>query len=56
MRLASLLALALLVGGCATPLGVQRADPQSVHRELTGNVLSTGELSDFTQTPCAAAT
>jgi pimeloyl-ACP methyl ester carboxylesterase len=43
-----LLAL-LLAAGCATPIGVERADPQSVHRELTGNVLSTGELSDFTQ-------
>jgi pimeloyl-ACP methyl ester carboxylesterase len=46
--LCGLLAL-LLAGGCATPVGVERADPQSVHRELTGNVLSTGELSDFTQ-------
>jgi hypothetical protein len=46
--LCGLLAL-LLAAGCATPIGVQRADPQSVHRELTGNVLSTGELSDFTQ-------
>jgi pimeloyl-ACP methyl ester carboxylesterase len=44
----ALLAL-LLAAGCATPVGVERADPQSVHRELTGNVLSTGELSDFTQ-------
>jgi pimeloyl-ACP methyl ester carboxylesterase len=43
-----LLAL-LLVAGCATPISVERADPQSVHRELTGNVLSTGELSDFSQ-------
>jgi hypothetical protein len=39
----------LLAAGCAAPVGVERADPQSVHRELTGNVLSTGELSDFTQ-------
>jgi pimeloyl-ACP methyl ester carboxylesterase len=47
---AALLAvLALLLAGCATPVGVERADSQSVHRELTGNVLSTGELSDFTQ-------
>ncbi|HET6518964.1 MAG TPA: hypothetical protein VFG47_03985, partial [Geminicoccaceae bacterium] len=46
---ALLLALVLpLAGGCATPIGVERADPQAVHRELTGNVLSTGELSDFT--------
>ena len=29
----------LLASGCATPVGVERADPQSVHRELTGNVL-----------------
>jgi pimeloyl-ACP methyl ester carboxylesterase len=41
--------IALLEGGCATPVGVERADVQSVHRQLTGNVLSTGELSDFTQ-------
>ena len=47
-RLCGLLAL-LLAAGCATPIGVDRADPQSVHRELTGNVLSTGELSEFTQ-------
>jgi pimeloyl-ACP methyl ester carboxylesterase len=39
----------LFAAGCATPVGVERADPQSVHRELTGNVLSTGELSDFSQ-------
>jgi hypothetical protein len=45
-----LVALAPLVaGGCATPIGVERLDPQAVHRELTSNVLSTGELSQFTQ-------
>jgi hypothetical protein len=45
-----LVALAPLVaGGCATPVGVERLDPQAVHRELTGNVLSTGELSQFSQ-------
>ncbi len=49
MRLVPLLALVLLASGCATPVGVERADLQSVHRELTSNVLSTGELSDFTQ-------
>jgi Alpha/beta hydrolase family len=50
-RLAALSAVlaSLLAAGCATPVGVDRADPQGVHRELTGNVLSTGELSDFTQ-------
>jgi hypothetical protein len=49
LGLAPLLALALLTSGCATPVGVQRADPRSVHRELTSNVLSTGELSGFAQ-------
>jgi pimeloyl-ACP methyl ester carboxylesterase len=44
-----LLACLLAAGGCATPIGVERADPQEVHRELTANVLSTGELSGFTQ-------
>ena len=50
-RAALLLALlaVLLAAGCATPVGVERADQQSIHRELTGNVLSTGELSDYTQ-------
>jgi pimeloyl-ACP methyl ester carboxylesterase len=43
------LACLVLAGGCATPVGVERSDPQSVHRELTGNVLSTGDLSDFSQ-------
>jgi pimeloyl-ACP methyl ester carboxylesterase len=38
-----------LLAGCATPIGVARMDPQAVHRELTGNVLSTGELSQFSQ-------
>jgi pimeloyl-ACP methyl ester carboxylesterase len=46
--LCGLMAL-LLAAGCATPIGVAPADPQSVHRKLTGNVLSTGELSQFTQ-------
>ena len=49
--LGAILALAcvLLSGGCSTPVGVERANSQTVHRELTGNVLSTGELSQFTQ-------
>jgi hypothetical protein len=38
-----------LLAGCATPVGVERVDAQSVHRQLTGNVLSMGELSDFSQ-------
>jgi len=48
--LGACLLLALLVlGGCATPVGVKHVDPQAVHRELIGNVLSTGELSQFTE-------
>ena len=39
----------LLVAGCASPYGVRHASPQAVHRSLTGNVLSTGRLSNFTE-------
>lgn len=35
-------------GGCGTPITVERTDPLTVHRELTGSVLSTGELSRST--------
>jgi pimeloyl-ACP methyl ester carboxylesterase len=38
-----------LIAGCAAPFGVRRASPEKVHRSLTGNVLSTGELSNFSQ-------
>ncbi|MGZ8336941.1 MAG: hypothetical protein ACXWU1_09810, partial [Allosphingosinicella sp.] len=48
-RAALLLAWVLVASGCATPIGVERADPQEVHRQLTANVLSTGALSGFTQ-------
>jgi len=41
--------LALLVSGCAPPFGVRRASPEAVHRSLTANVLSSGELSSFTE-------
>jgi hypothetical protein len=44
-----LLVWLLVAGGCATPIAVERADPQEVQRQLTGTVLSTGELSGFTQ-------
>jgi pimeloyl-ACP methyl ester carboxylesterase len=44
-----LIALSLLAGACATPINVTRVDPREVHRELTRNVLSTGELSPFSQ-------
>jgi pimeloyl-ACP methyl ester carboxylesterase len=50
-RCGALLALGLalsLVAACATPVGVERLDPQAVHHELTSNVLSTGALSQFT--------
>jgi len=33
---------------CATPVGVERADPRRVHRTLTSNILTTGELSNPT--------
>ena len=51
-RCGAFLALGLalsLVAACATPVGVERLDPQAVHRELTSNVLSTGALSQFTE-------
>ncbi|HEX7074540.1 MAG TPA: hypothetical protein VF226_10910 [Hyphomicrobiaceae bacterium] len=46
---ACLLLMLLVVGGCATPVGVKHVGQEAVHRELTGNVLSTGELSQFTE-------
>jgi len=36
----------LLAAACATPVGVSRVDPHSVHQSLTSNVLTTGKLSD----------
>jgi len=45
---APLLAVLLLLPGCGTPVGVKRADPRAVHRELTRTVLSSGELSRAT--------
>jgi hypothetical protein len=45
-----LLAASLLVlAGCATPIGVERANPRDVQRGLTSNVISTGDLSDPTR-------
>jgi pimeloyl-ACP methyl ester carboxylesterase len=38
--------LALLSLGCATPVGVSRVDPRTLHRDLTSNVLSTEKLSE----------
>ncbi|MFI5217581.1 MAG: esterase/lipase family protein [Candidatus Limnocylindria bacterium] len=49
-RSAALLTITLLCFGvaCATPVGVSRVDPRVVHRTLTSNVLSTGDLSNPT--------
>ena len=46
---ALIIVLALLTAGCSTPVGVQVTDPQTVHHELTRNVLSTGNLSAYTE-------
>ncbi|WP_448191573.1 esterase/lipase family protein [Azospirillum sp. sgz301742] len=43
---AILLAGVLLVGGCATPISVERVDHGTVHQQLTRNVLSAHTLSD----------
>lgn len=43
------LGLLLLVAACATPVQVERVDPQVVNRELTSNVISTGNISEPTQ-------
>jgi pimeloyl-ACP methyl ester carboxylesterase len=37
------------LAGCASPIGVSRANPQKVVRELTATVLSSGDLSGPTQ-------
>ena len=37
--------LVLLLAGCGVPIGVKQANPQVVHRRLTADVLSSGELS-----------
>jgi pimeloyl-ACP methyl ester carboxylesterase len=39
------LLLAAAVSACATPIGVRRVDVQTVHRDLTASVLSTGRPS-----------
>ncbi len=40
-------ALALLLSGCATPIGVVRGTTQDIHYALTANVLSAGEPSSW---------
>ena len=49
VRLLLLSCLLLLVGACATPIGVARVDTQSVYRSLTVSVLSTGRPSAATE-------
>src|SRR3954468_16188484 len=41
----ALLPLLALAAGCATPIGVTRADTQARYRDLTRSALSTGEPS-----------
>jgi pimeloyl-ACP methyl ester carboxylesterase len=45
MRSLLLLPLALLLAGCATPVGVDRASPREVQRELTRSALTSGRPS-----------
>jgi pimeloyl-ACP methyl ester carboxylesterase len=49
IRLIGLGAILLLASACATPISVTQADPIAVHRELTRNVLTAGEPSDFSK-------
>jgi pimeloyl-ACP methyl ester carboxylesterase len=49
LRLTLLAAIALVASACATPVGVVRGTTQDVHRELTGNVLSTGKPSEWSK-------
>lgn len=44
-----LLLAALVVTGCETPVRVAHVGAQAVHQELTGNVLTIGKLSQFTE-------
>jgi hypothetical protein len=44
-----LFAVALTLSACATPISVTQVDSQTAQRELTRNVLSTGEPSRFSQ-------
>lgn len=48
-RLAIFAAVALIASACATPIGVVRGTTEDVHRELTGNVLSTGKPSEWSK-------
>ena len=50
-RALALVALLAVLGlaACATPIGVTRADTQTVYRDLTRSVLSGGELSEYSE-------
>jgi hypothetical protein len=39
----------ILLAGCATPIQVERVNPSDVQRELTSNVISSGQISPETQ-------
>lgn len=41
-----IIGLALLLSGCATPVGVERVDTQDAHRIQTESALATGRLSE----------
>ncbi|HBP87155.1 MAG TPA: hypothetical protein PKK23_08440 [Nitrospirales bacterium] len=41
------IAIAMLTG-CQTPVGVTRVDPETVRHQLTRNVISSGEISPYT--------
>ena len=42
-----MLALASLLGACASPIGIRKADPREVQRYLTRSALTVDEPSDF---------
>ena len=44
-----LLVFVLVVGGCATPVGVRYLDPKQIQRNLTASILSSDELSASTR-------
>ncbi len=49
-RLAAIVLVAgVLAAGCGAPFGVHRSSPEAIHRSLTSNVISTGDLSSFSQ-------
>ena len=39
----------VILGGCATPVGIKQLDPKQVQRNLTANILSSDQLSSSTQ-------